>query len=249
MATFSLEFASRPAFASNQIIDEEGVRRAMRVSTAHRSMRDASSFADILGPDLVAPATFEDRTLSFRAVQLSEFKVTSGKIIASDGYILEAEPFVQVVPVGEHSLFLAIAAIETDERIAFAMLRFAKAPVAHWKIATCVGQDPTSLAPGEIFGYGVDSGTGCFGDSNAYRLVSEAGGEFAEKMMAESRQVYRHTRDWLLVETDAGSFAVFSSGFGDGFYASYWGYSEVHEVVCLVTDFGIAKWAASPATP
>lgn len=218
----------------------------MRLSTAHNILPDASAFADVLGPDLVAPATLGDRTHSFRAVQLPALKVPSGRVTASDGYILDAVPFTQAIPVGEHPLLLAVAVIETDERIAFAKLQFASDPVARWEIATRPGQDPKSLKPDQIFGYGVDSGTGCFGDSEAYKLVSKAGADFPEKMMAESQKVYRHTRDWLSIETSAGSLAVFSSGYGDGFYASYFGYSATGTLVSLVTDFGLATWAAAP---
>ncbi|WP_253946621.1 DUF4241 domain-containing protein [Priestia filamentosa] len=32
---------------------------------------------------------------------------------------------------------------------------------------------------------------------------------------------------------------IFSSGYGDGFYASYWGINEKGNVVSLVTDFNI----------
>ncbi|HZZ42899.1 MAG TPA: DUF4241 domain-containing protein [Tepidisphaeraceae bacterium] len=223
----------------------KGYEAMMQLSTSHVILPDASAFADVLGSELVAHETFGDRTLSFRAVQLPALKVPSGRITASDGYILDAKPFAQLVPVGEHRLLLAIAVIETDERIAFAKLQFADAPVTRWEIAVRSGQDPKSLKPGEVFGYGVDSGTGCFGDSEAYKLVSEADGDFPDKMMAESQMVYRHTRDWLSIETTAGSFAVFSSGYGDGFYASYFGYSAAGSVVSLVTDFGLAKWAAA----
>jgi hypothetical protein len=219
----------------------------MRLSTDHEVLPEASVFADVLGPDLVAPATFGDRTLGFRAIRLPALKVPSGRITASDGYILDAEPFSQIVPVGEHPLLLAIAVIDTDERIAFAKLQFANLSVARWEIATRPGQDPKSLKPDELFGYGVDSGTGCFGDSEAYKLVSKTDSDFSDKMMNESQKVYRHTRDWLSVDTVAGSFAVFSSGYGDGFYASYFGYSPTGALVSLVTDFGLATWAAAPA--
>ena len=32
---------------------------------------------------------------------------------------------------------------------------------------------------------------------------------------------------------------AFSSGFGDGRYASYWGFDEENNLTCLVTDFGV----------
>jgi len=38
---------------------------------------------------------------------------------------------------------------------------------------------------------------------------------------------------------DEGNCVAFSSGWGDGVYASYFGYSTAHDVVCLVTDFDV----------
>jgi hypothetical protein len=32
---------------------------------------------------------------------------------------------------------------------------------------------------------------------------------------------------------------VFQSGYGDGFYASYWGFDAEGQLVCLVTDFDL----------
>lgn len=219
----------------------------MRLSTAHEMFPDASAFADVLGPRLTAPATSGNRTLTFRAVQLPALRVPSGRVTASDGLMLDAEPFTQVIPVGEHALLLAIAVIDDDERIAFAKLRFKSEPAARWEIATCRGQNPASRKRRELVGYGVDSGSGCFGDSEAYKLVRDAGSDFVDKMIDESQKVYRHTRDWLSIDTGAGSFAMFSSGYGDGLYASYFGLSAKGALVSLVTDFGLVKWAATPA--
>ncbi|WP_225764994.1 DUF4241 domain-containing protein [Inquilinus sp. Marseille-Q2685] len=38
--------------------------------------------------------------------------------------------------------------------------------------------------------------------------------------------------------------AMFSSGWRDGFYASYFGLDETGRVVALVTDFGVVEWRA-----
>lgn len=32
---------------------------------------------------------------------------------------------------------------------------------------------------------------------------------------------------------------IFSSGYGDGFYASYWGFDDTGSPVALVTDFRV----------
>jgi hypothetical protein len=218
----------------------------MQLSTAHETLPDASPFADILDSELKAPATFGTRVLQFKAIELPPLIVPSGKITASDGYIPDAKPFTQPVPAGDHPLTLAIAVINNDERIAFAQVRFSKTSAMRWSMALVPGQDAAILKPEEIFGYGVDSGTGCFADSKAYEILSSADRGFADRMMGESQKVYRHTRDWLSIQTDSGSIAVFSSGYGDGRYASYFGHSVDGDLVSLVTDFGLAKWAASP---
>jgi hypothetical protein len=47
-------------------------------------------------------------------------------------------------------------------------------------------------------------------------------------------------RTWSEIDLDAKSdlhLVAFSSGFGDGFYASYWGYGRDDEIACLITDF------------
>jgi Protein of unknown function (DUF4241) len=35
---------------------------------------------------------------------------------------------------------------------------------------------------------------------------------------------------------------IFSSGFGDGYYASYFGYDGEGELVALMTDFLVVDW-------
>jgi hypothetical protein len=52
----------------------------------------------------------------------------------------------------------------------------------------------------------------------------------------------RRLRKWTDIDCDLKSdlhLIAFSSGAGDGFYASYWGYGDNGEVACLVTDFGL----------
>jgi hypothetical protein len=218
----------------------------MHLSTAHESLPDASALSDILSPELTAISHYDGGTLRFEAIGLPPIRVSSGRITASDGYIWDNDPFTQGVPIGNHPLTLGIALINEDQRIAFAQIRFSPGPAVRWSMGLVPGQDASSLEPDSIFGYGVDSGTGSLGDSKAYELVSGSGIELANRMMEESRKVYRHTRDWLTIETPAGSMAIFSSGYGDGLYASYFGHSVDGEVVSLVADFGIAKWAGNP---
>ncbi len=40
-------------------------------------------------------------------------------------------------------------------------------------------------------------------------------------------------------EATGANIIAFSSGWGDGCYASYWGYDADGKIACLITDFGV----------
>jgi hypothetical protein len=57
---------------------------------------------------------------------------------------------------------------------------------------------------------------------------------------------YRDTCRWLHVQIGAGSAALFSSGWGDGHYNSYFGLDAAGAPVALVTDFEVLDWPRKP---
>ena len=109
------------------------------------------------------------------------------------------------------------------------------------------GEDVSSLGKNEIFGYGVDTGTGSFMDmdgANALCRRYEMEDGYFEDMIAALDKNYVHTRSWAHVKPDPSSphlVYLFSSGVGDGFYASYWGFDENDILCCLSTDFNILR--------
>ena len=115
----------------------------------------------------------------------------------------------------------------------------------HWEMALLPGQDVDSLEPDHIFCYGVDSGTGCFMDLNASQALVEKmndAEDYFEALIAELDKTYVHTWSWANVEMDTetnANLVMFSSGLGDGCYASYFGFDEEHNPMILVTDFGV----------
>ena len=62
------------------------------------------------------------------------------------------------------------------------------------------------------------------------------------EMEDAASESYAPNREWLTVTTKAGSVAVFSSGFGDGYYSSYFGFSTNGRLVALLTDFNVVDW-------
>jgi hypothetical protein len=195
---------------------------------------------------------FSNELGTFRCVtrQIATLVLPDGRIVAGDPLVdLSPTPFARVAPGGEHPVLIALARLDSvegvDERIACAMVRFSDAAPRSWVMATQETQDPTTLKQGEIFGYGVDSGMGCFASveaATALRRRMEVDEAYADHVIEEAGKVYVHTRDWASVVPDPASrfnVVIFSSGLGDGFYASYWGCDDAGSPVCLITDFGL----------
>ena len=183
---------------------------------------------------------------NFTPVPLGKLKVKEGKIYACDPISLFIEePFTTDFPKGDFPIELAIATINgDDERIGFARIRFAETKPVKWALALCEGQDVAHLEQDEIFGYGVDSGTGSFMDASGYRAYDEIyKSDDGLTEISEALEItYRDTRSWLLWEKNGANAALFSTGYGDGLYASYIGYDSNGQICRLVTDFGLLDW-------
>ncbi|MFV0426179.1 MAG: DUF4241 domain-containing protein, partial [Beutenbergiaceae bacterium] len=100
---------------------------------------------------------------------------------------------------------------------------------------------------GEIWAYPVDAGTGCFAPAEVMAIV-------AEVMMADagaledpiSQMLYSgsgsSTEQACIAAPREGALpiAVFSSGWGDGAYATWLGHADDDSVVLALTDFQVA---------
>jgi hypothetical protein len=180
------------------------------------------------------PARLERRAIG-------ELRLPSGRIVACDAVVEpEYPPFARTVAPGAYAVHLAIAHFDGgDQRIAAAWLHFAAGVPARWEPAELAGR------AGKRAEYGVDSGTGAFLSAEAVPAVArrlDAG--FAEAAAEAMQTNYADTRDWAVLpvpDTDGLDIALFSSGMGDGSYASYWGLDERGEPVCLLTDFGLLE--------
>ncbi|MFS0555927.1 DUF4241 domain-containing protein [Brevibacillus sp. 179-C9.3 HS] len=191
---------------------------------------------------------------------VGKLHLKTGKIVANDPFVMfETEPFVETFPKGSFLVQLAIAQVqplskekqaenteELDERVALARITFSDKPVVSWKMAVWEQSDVSQLGAGEFFGYGVDAGTGSFMDAEACALLEgemEKDDTFYETLMKGMDQTYKHTRSWALTEIGEGcNVAMFSTGWGDGSYASYIGYDADGQIARLVTDFYLLDW-------
>jgi hypothetical protein len=198
----------------------------------------------------------EGKELLFKRKKIAELIVSSSQICACDPLVCpETASFTQKAPTGTFPVYLSIAHIGTDQRVGFAALIFSQSPVVCWEMAVLPKQDASKLKPGDIYGYGVDSGTGCFMDSlSAAQLNSRMQGEEAyyEVITDELDKTQINTWAWANIALSINppaNLVVFSTGYGDGMYASYFGLGEDKLPVCLVTDFGLIYEKPEEATP
>ena len=140
--------------------------------------------------------------------------------------------------------------------MALARLLLSEAAPVRWAMGVTEGEDPRALKGDEVFGFGVDAGTGAFLDAGA---VGWIGGQPFEAADARSE-------DWqargealgpglgipygfvLVEEAGPGGVAMFSSGWGDGHYASWVGYDGEGRPAQVVIDFAVITAVNIPKT-
>jgi hypothetical protein len=151
--------------------------------------------------------------------------VPSGQIAAYDPLITSREPFAFAVEPGRYPVLVSLANIEGEprRRTIAACVRFSAAAVTEWKQALLADENPRDLAPREMFGYGVDSGTGCFADA-----------EVNPQDLDEPEPIEEY------MQVTPGLIA-FTTGWGDGNYATFLGLDAEGKPAMLVTDFGLVS--------
>lgn len=191
-----------------------------------------------------------ERRFAVRVVRLGTVHLPSGRVVVADPFTVwdDAPPLDLAIAPGRYPVDLAIADTgSSGHRVALARLQLSDAAPVRWSMAVTADQDASTLTGAELFGYGVDAGTGAFMDADS---LAWRGAQTPDDFEALSD-------DWLTRgETEGaalgvpylfamvgavgpGEVAMFSSGWGDGFYASWVGYDVDDNPVAVVTDFTV----------
>ncbi|OEJ13894.1 hypothetical protein BFL38_03905 [Brachyspira hampsonii] len=202
--------------------------------------------------------TFNDIELDI--LDIGEVFLKTGKIIACDplAYMIENQvsPFIQTVKPDKYKVSLLI--IKDEERIAIAKISFSNNEPKRYELAVTGEEDLSEVEEGEFFGYPVDAGMGCFCDYEAAekyfeyedKLKKESNGDFDNRyddlfadLLEDNAQnhpkyqsEYGDWLNWNIPESDS-NIVLFTSGYGDGYYPSYFAYDENENICALYTIF------------
>ena len=209
---------------------------------------------------VAAPALFEtpfikgttqqgkSATINLYGITIGKIKITSSHIVACDpGHIDEyGIPFTQAFPNGEYPVQLSIANVSGEETIAFARINFSDEPVEKWEFALQKGQSPIPVGGEKMHGYSVDLGVGVFMDEEASKALDKTHLTDSDADLYKEMNKHYHN-DWKYTIYNFGTYnlAAFSSGLGDGYYATYVGFDAKGNPCRLLTDFRLFDWKGS----
>ncbi|OWV90047.1 hypothetical protein ATY75_15710 [Rhizobium sp. N122] len=208
--------------------------------------------------ELVALSDAELSARSIGVIHIGNVELPSGRIVAADPLAQPDRPaLARTVAPGDYPVTL----YKAFGRIAAAGMRFAEGKPDHWELAVLPGQDVATLKDGEVFGYPVDAGLGCYMDADTLDLIGEREAQAqAQKPDAD----INYYDDVLAADLDAnkgayalhrpvagkrGNVAVFWSGWGDGFYPVFWGLDKDGRALVLLTDFSVVENADGRKEP
>jgi Protein of unknown function (DUF4241) len=175
--------------------------------------------------------------------------ITSGRIVACDPLVQpEREPFIR--SVSGRGAFPA-EVLQHEGRHALAVLwlreRGSLQPAdLRWEPALLDGQSQGELGYDEFYGYPVDAGVGCFMDAECASAIAERDAResanpgyvsYYDDVLDTELGVKDMADHYPLGEGSANNVLIFSSGWGDGSYPSFWALDAFGEPVALVTDF------------
>jgi hypothetical protein len=188
------------------------------------------------------------RPVTVSIVEAGAVHLPTGRVAVADPAFLHAEGCVLMrrVPEGRYGVRLSLATFEEtgDARVGLAWIEFSNARPVRWEGARF---EPTRVfgAPVERASFGVDSATACFASAEAAEALREVmarGWREWFDALAECLQEGPGTTSWGRADVDAArglNAVVFSSGWGDGSYACWWGFDAQGEVCRLLVDLAV----------
>lgn len=178
---------------------------------------------------------------------LGPLVLPTGHVVACDPLVPHTMAFVDSVMPGRYELRAWVAVLhrngaEWQRRITALQLVISDEPAVSWAMALLPGQDVSALDADGYFGYGVDAGTGTLVDRAAMEALSRWDYDRIEETFIPA-QIRLDPIEAVIVATvdepTGANVFVVGSGWGDGSYATYTGWTTEGNISSFVTDFRV----------
>ncbi|MCH5155377.1 MAG: DUF4241 domain-containing protein [Clostridiales bacterium] len=168
-----------------------------------------------------------------------DFIQLSGNVVMFDGYsgALSYAPFN--VECGKIAFpFFCGCMTDGGERVAYAGLRFCEDKAVTWK-PLIDNAALVRLATNEAGGIPISSGVCCFSDEQGYKLYLS---HIKDEIPPLAGLIVLDGQTHGIVDLYGKRYAVFSTGWGDGRYNCYAGFSADGKVTAVIADFGLIDY-------
>lgn len=193
-------------------------------------------------------------------LDIGNINISTGQIITCDPAIDldSSEPYIQTVPVGVYKTKICVVPSEDyGDRYACVKVEINENLPKRYELAMIGTENiEEDIEEGEYYGFGVDAGMGCIADEKGQKAFKAFWDERRSKedgidpynnlfcdLLEENAKAYPKYQsdygDWLnyTVPGTDENILIFSSGWGDGYYPTYFGYDENNNICGIYIHF------------
>lgn len=204
-------------------------------------------------------AYFTEKTIGKMAVDtldIGSLYFPTGEVFTCDPLmdLDEARPYIQKIPVGTYPVKICVVPSEDDgNRYACVKVSVSNEKPVRYELGMIGFENlDEEFDDGAFFGFGVDAGMGCIADIKTQeefktywnKRIEEANDEFINffddlfaRLLEKNSELNPKYQDdgcgnwlnWTVPGTDC-NITIFSSGWGDGCYPTYFGYDAMGNV-------------------
>ncbi len=176
--------------------------------------------------------------LDYREYEFMQFE--NGKVVLFDAYSSAHGYSAFDVDFGVVAFpFCALCMTDAGERVAYCGLRFSEEKIAEWRLLCSPAALGRLVADPDAASVTVSSGVCCIADERAYKAYAA---HVKDEIHPLSGHIILNGQTHTVIELFGGKYAVFSSGWGDGRYRCYAGYTEDGRPVAMLVDFGMIEY-------
>lgn len=185
--------------------------------------------------------------MHIETIEAGELKLLTGRIIATDPILLyDDESFSQHVKPGTYPVYIYVGKTgDRKKQTVAAEIRFSNSDIAKWEMALLKGESSNGFAHDEFMGYEVENGLGCFMDESVLETLDVMSEEELEKYEKSVRDEVRKSEyscaDFIIDKKRKGNIIVFTTGWNEGTFPTYYGFDKNNKLARLVTDFMVIE--------